>query len=279
MTSSYTPKRDEPLFHLDGDLLVPGVLCRGPWYEGSLHGSAMLAAIARGAERHPTDVSRQVVRLTVDMMRAAPMKPLRVETSTVRSGKSADFIDIGLYADDELWVRASALRIRTADLPVDPTEESPPWPTPPVIEHLVAPPYDGPGAEKPAFHHAVDIHVDEDEETVWFRLVVPIVEGESNSSFVTTAAMADWTYAVPALVRSGAGAPIFDDDQATFTINVDTTINTFRPTSGPWLGIRASSHLGSIGAGAASAHLFDDAGPFGFYSQSILVRGPSGAPR
>ena len=51
---------------------------KGPWYEGTLHGSAMLAAIARGAEQHPTDVPRQVVRLTVDMMRAAPMSPLRI---------------------------------------------------------------------------------------------------------------------------------------------------------------------------------------------------------
>ncbi len=62
MTAGWTPKRDEALFRRDGDLLVPGVLTRGPWYQGTLHGSAMLAAIARAAERHPSEVQRQVVR-------------------------------------------------------------------------------------------------------------------------------------------------------------------------------------------------------------------------
>ena len=102
MTSTYSPKRDEPMFRLDGGLLIPGVLAKGPWYEGTLHGSAMLAAIARGAEQHPTDVPRQVIRLTVDMMRAAPMAPLRVETTTARAGKNIDHVDIAMYADDDL---------------------------------------------------------------------------------------------------------------------------------------------------------------------------------
>src|SRR5690554_754676 len=37
MAASYTPRRDGSLFHLDGDLLVPQVLSKGPWYEGTLH--------------------------------------------------------------------------------------------------------------------------------------------------------------------------------------------------------------------------------------------------
>lgn len=281
MTTSYTPKRDEALFRLDGDLLIPGVLCRGPWYEGSLHGSAMLAALARGAEQHPTDVPRQVVRLTIDMMRAAPMAPLRVETSTVRSGKSIDFVDVALYAEDELWARGTALRVRLADLVVesnDSHEQPTRPPEPPGVEQTGTPPFQGPGADEPAFHHALDIHIDPDEDTVWFRLAVPVVEGETNTGFVTAASIVDWTYVVPMLIRSAGASPSFDDDQAVFAINVDTTLNTVRPMEGARLGMRTTSHVGPLGAGAAGAQLFDDAGLLGFCTQSILVRGPSGAP-
>lgn len=278
MTSIYTPKRDEALFHRDGDLLVPGVLSKGPWYEGTLHGSAMLAAIARAAERHHREVPRQVVRLTVDMMRAAPMAPLRVETSTARAGKSIDIVDIAMYAGEELCVRGSALRMRTTELAVDDPDGPSHHPRPPEPAQQVAPPFARPGADEPAFHHAIDIHVDRDESTVWFRLAVPVVDGEDNTSFVTVATIADWTYAVPHLIRSAPGSDPAEDDRAVFAINADTTINTFRPMSGPWLGLTTTAHTGSLGSGTSNAHLFDDSGPLGFSTQSILVRGPAGAP-
>lgn len=278
MTSTYAPKRDEALFRLEGDFLIPGVLCRGPWYEGSLHGSAMLAAIARGAENHPTDVPRQVVRLTVDMMRAAPMAPLRVETSTVRAGKSIDFIEISLYTDDELWVRGTALRVRVTDLQVDNNEAAERCPVPPSGTDIAAPPFMRPGADEPAFHHAIDIHIDPMDEMVWFRLAVPVVEGETNSGFLAAATLADWTYSVPNMLRSTQESPAVDEERTVFAINADTTLNVFRPMSGPWLGMNTDSHIGVLGAGVANAHLYDEHGVFGFASQSILVRGPSGAP-
>lgn len=275
MTATYTPKRDEALFRLDGELLIPGVLSKGPWYEGTLHGSAMLAAVARAAEQHHSDVPRQVVRLTVDMMRAAPMTPLRVETSTVRSGKGIDFVDIAMYAGGEVYVRGTALRMRLTDLVVDEPGETDECPQAPDPDVRVTPAFDRPGADEPAFHHAIDIHADRATATVWFRLAVPVVEGETTTSSVTVATLADWTYAGPHLLRTAAGS---EDERTVFAINADTTINTFRPMAGEWLGLRTTSHTGSLGAGTSGAQLFDELGPVGFTSQSVLVRGASGAP-
>lgn len=282
MTAAYTPVRDQPLFRREGDLLVPGVLAKGPWYEGTLHGSAMLAAMARGAEQHPTDVERQVVRLTVDMMRAAPMAPLRVESSTVRSGKSIDVVDIALYAGEELYVRGSALRMRTADITVDdemstdPAAE--PSPTPPAEDEVVGPVFSHPSAASPAFHHAIDVRVDPATGTVWFRIAVPVVEGEPNTSTVTVATIADWTYATPRMIREATGHLQADAERTVFAINADTTVNTHRPMDGAWLGLRTTSQIGALGAGASSARIVDRLGLVGFSSQSVLVRGPSGAP-
>lgn len=278
MTGSCPPHRDGALFRRDGDLLVPGPLTRGPWYQGTLHGSAMLAAMARAAERHPSEVERQVVRLTVDMMRAAPMAPLRVETTAARSGKSIDIVDVAMYADDELCVRGTALRVRVADLVVDQPADAPPHPQPPRPDQAVVSPFAGRAADPPAFHHAIDVHVDVDSEVVWFRLAVPVVEGEPDTSGVTVAAIADWTYAVPHLLGGARGLARPTGARAVHAINADTTINTFRPVTGSWIGLRTTAHTGSLGAGSSSAHLYDAAGPLGFSAQSVLVRGASGAP-
>jgi acyl-coenzyme A thioesterase PaaI-like protein len=280
MTPTSTPRREGALFRRDGDLLVPGVLTRGPWYHDTLHGSAMLAAVARAAEQHPSEVDRQVVRLTVDMMRAAPMTALRIESSTVRQGKSIDTVDIAMYADGELCVRGSALRIRTAELVVDELEAAAAGaaaPVPPSPEQELVPPLWHTGAERPAFHHAIDVHVDRQTAVVWFRLAVPVVEGEPTSGFVAVATIADWTYATPHLLRTvGEAAP--PAERTVFAINADTTVNSHRPLHGDWVGLRTTSYVGGLGAGTSSAQLFDAAGPLGFTTQSVLVRGPSGAP-
>lgn len=276
--STYIPLRDEALFQLDGDLLVPGVLSKGPWYEGTLHGSAMLAAIARGAEQHPTDVPRQVVRLTVDMMRAAPMSPLRVVTSTVRAGKSLEVVDIAMYANGDLCVRGTALRARINELVVDDAEPPAHCPPPPPAGVTGEPLFRHPGAERPAFHHGIDVHLDLAESTVWFRLMVPIVEGETNSSFVTVATLADWTYAAPRLIGAATGDDRPPTEQTVFAINADTTVNLHRPMTGEWLGLRTTSHVGALGAGSSGAAMFDELGPVGFSTQSVLVRGPGRAP-
>jgi acyl-CoA thioesterase len=280
VTVTYTPKRDEPLFRLDGDLLVPGTLTKGPWYEGTLHGSAMLAAIARTAERHESSVPRQVVRLTVDMMRAAPMTPLRVTATTARAGKSSDLVDVAMYAGDELCVRASALRFRTEELVIegaDVLDDPTPVPQPPVPDAPEWLPYTQPGAEEPAFHHAIDLHASIDDGTVWFRLAVPVVEGEPNSGFVTTAAISDWTYAAPFLLRMATGAEMPEEPPVS-AINADTTIHVARPLSGEWLGLRTTARAGSIGAATSSAQLFDEQGGLGFTCQSVLLRRPTVLP-
>lgn len=272
------------LFRTDGEVLLPGPYTRGPWYDDALHGSAMLAVMARAAEQHPSDVPRQVVRLTVDMMRAAPMAPLRTEVEVVRSGKSIDVLDIALLAGDEVFVQARALRLRTADIVVA---------TGPVVDSFPVPPAGTvsgspfamrrtPG-EAPAFHDVLDIHVEpagEGAPTAWFRLTVPIVEGEPSSGFAVAATLCDWTYAVPMLaLRLRGEEPDRTDAEGTpQSINVDTTISTFRPMEGGWLGIRSRSGFGDLGAGLSSAELFDVLGPLGYSNQSILVRGASGAP-
>jgi acyl-coenzyme A thioesterase PaaI-like protein len=275
---TYTPKRDCAIFEKDGDLLIPTILAKGPWYANSLHGSSMMGIMARAADQHPSDIPRLVSRLTVDMMRAAPMGPLKTETEIVRSGKNVEFLDIRLLSEGELYVRGSAMRIRQKNVGIeDYFSGIPPYPSLPESNGHAF--FQWPGAEDPGYHHSIDIRMDEHEgkPVLWFRLAVPLTEGEENSSIVQLATACDWTYAVPNIVyrhKNNLGM----EEQKFFAINPDTTINFFRPIAGKWVGIKAQATYGEIGSGCCGAQLFDEKGPVGFSSQTVLIRGNEGAP-
>ena len=109
---------DQPVFHQDGDFLQPTGLAAGPWYPGTQHGSAMLLMAALAAERYPSEIPRQVTRLTVDMMKAAPLSPVELVTEVRKGGRYTEALDISIRAEGEEFVRASALRYRVEDVPV-----------------------------------------------------------------------------------------------------------------------------------------------------------------
>ena len=279
---TYKPKRDCALFDIQkdktGELFVPTVLAQGPWYANSLHGSSMMGLMARAAEQHPSDIPRLVSRLSVDMMRAAPMAPLRTESEIVRSGKNVEFLDLRLYAGDELFIRGSAMRIRKQAVVIEDYFRGI-GTCPKLPQETESGFFRFPGAETPAYHHAIDMCIDEHEgfPVLWFKLAVPFVAGEQNSSIVQLACACDWTYAVPNIVYRRKNN-IEMEQQTFFAINPDTTINFFRPFSGEWVGIKAQATYGDIGSGCVGAQLFDEQGPVGFSSQTVLIRGNDAAP-
>jgi hypothetical protein len=115
----------------------------------------------------------------------------------------------------------------------------------------------------------------EGKPILWFRLAVPLVQGEKNSDMVELATACDWTYAVPNIVhRRKTGIEM--DQQTFFAINPDTTINFFKPKQGEWLGLKANVSYGDVGS--VSAQIFDEHGPIGFSSQTVLIRGNESAP-
>ena len=105
MASIQIPE-DLPVFQQDGDMLVPTRLAVGPWYEGTQHGSSMLLLAALAAEKAPSDTPRQLTRLTVDMMKAAPMAPIQLVTQVRKGGRYMDVLDISIRANGDEFVPA-----------------------------------------------------------------------------------------------------------------------------------------------------------------------------
>lgn len=271
------------VFAPEGDKLVPTGLARGPWYPGSQHGSAMLGLLARAVEQHPSPHPVQTTRLTVDLMRAAPMSPVETPTLALRSGKRTDVIEARLVADDgEVYARATAMRFRVRE--IDTSDEPPSYGSPrgfalPAEDALPPWPPDE-HSDIEAFHHTLDMRPPRGNEglAMWFKLLCPLVAGETTTPLVRTAIFADWTYSLPHMSRIIADPSQRDRDPSFSSINPDTSLNLLRPMQGEWLCLDGQMHYGELGAGVAMAHLYDERGPIGHSSQSILVRGAEKRP-
>lgn len=269
--SSLPLSPDHPIFQQDGDLLIPSGLTAGPWYPGTQHGSAMLLMAALAAEQYPSEIPRQVTRLTVDMMKAAPVAPVQLHTEVRKGGRNMEVLDISIRADGEECVRASALRYRVADVPVAARMkfqgEVPRLPEPlpdDLFSHA---------AKREGFHHAIDVRMDVEARPaiMWFRLRQPVLPTLFATPLLRVALAADWTYSIPSIAdRVVTGQ--WTMNLPYFGINPDTTVNLHRPPEGEWIGIQTHATYDDLGTGTVMGQIFDLQGPVGFCTQSILLR-------
>ena len=60
-------------------------------------------------------------------------------------------------------------------------------------------------------------------------------------------------------------------DRYLFT-NADLSMNLFRVPQGEWIGLRSASEVHGGGAGLVVSHLFDEQGPIGIATQTLVLR-------
>lgn len=262
---------DQPIFRQKGDILQPSGLTTGPWYPGTQHGSAMMLMAALAADRFPSEIPRQVTRLTVDMMRAAPLTPLQLTTTVRKGGRNTESLDISIHADGEEYVRASALRFRVDEVPVLPRmkfDGQTPVLPPPLPFNLFSH-----AAQREGFHHAIELRVDVETQpaVMWFRLKHPVLPELFATPLLRVALAADWTYSIPNIAHRVINGE-WAINQAFYGINPDTTINLHRPPEGEWIAIQTHATYDDLGAGTVMGQIFDLQGPVGFSTQSILLR-------
>lgn len=265
--------RSTSVFRREGDDWVPNGLAAGPWYPGTQHGSAMLGILAHALDSHESASPMQVARMTVDMMRAAPMQPVQTRVRTTRAGRSVEFLEVTLESEGEIYARANAMRFVVNPVPVPEEYRG-------EARDLRLPEPSGfgpPGMDEEedyeAFHQALEIRPVPGFElpVLWLRLRVPLVEGETPSPFVRTAVAADFTYSLPNMRRATMD-PDSIGNQPFASINPDTALNLHRPMTGEWVALYCHVHYAEHGAGSALAQLYDEQGVIGHASQSLLVR-------
>ncbi len=271
----------DAIFHTDGEALVPTGLARGPWYPDTQHGSPMLGLLARSVERVPSERPVQVTRLTSDLLRAAPLAAVTTRARVLRRGSSVEWIEAELLAGDELCARATALRFRVAEVGVPHDVEWSGGSPPPLPESAGRFGWEAArdADDLPALHHALELRPVPGFEapTAWMRLKVPLVAGEADSPLVRTAVVSDFTYTVP-FIRAMSRDREALARRPFVAINPDTTLNLHRMPEGEWICLDARATYDAVGAGTATARLFDARGAIGQSSQSLLVRGLEARP-
>jgi hypothetical protein len=250
------------LFVPDGDLLVPTGHARGPWDPDAQHGGPPAALLARAIEAVEPPVAMSVARMTVELLRPVPLTPLRAAARTARPGRRVQLLEAALHAGDVEVARASALRIRTEDMPAPPgqVDRPPPWPGPEEGEQQ-APPmevdsFPTTGVELRFVRGAF---AQPGPATVWIRLAVPVVSGEEPTPLMRVAAAADF--------GNGVSAVLGWDD---LFINPDLTVYLHRPLVGEWVCLDAQTRIGA-GSGLAWSGLYDRSGSIGLAAQALYV--------
>src|SRR5829696_6303370 len=118
----------EAFYERDGDAFVPSELTRGPWDPGAQHAGPPSALLGRAVERDGWLVGR----ITIEVLRPVPLRPLTVAHELVRPGRNVELVAAVLSAagsDPRPIARAIAWRLKIDD-GVDPLADEPPPPGP-----------------------------------------------------------------------------------------------------------------------------------------------------
>ena len=271
---------EEAFFVQRGDAYDPTELTRGPWDPDSQHAGPPAALIGREIERLEDRGSRQVGRITFDILRPVPIAPLRVEARVVRPGRSVELVEASLSDSDGEVIRATAWRLRSAEieLPAGLTSRDGPGligTSPSTLRPGFAPP----GAEEarpgsfPPTGHDVGYHTAMEYRfvqgdfgvlgpaLVWMRMRQPLIAGEEPSPLQRVLVAAD----------SGNGVSATLDWGRYLFINVDLTVHLHRPPAGEWVCLDSVTIPEPGGIGLADTALYDGRGPIGRAAQTLLI--------
>ena len=254
----------EAVFVRDGERLLPQPVSRARWYDEVLHGGPVAALFARAVEQVPAVQPMLVTRLTVDLMRPVPTKPIELSTRVLREGRRIQVIEGSMEAEGVEVARASALRMRLGDvagLPDHPRRATQAGP-----DDLASATWRG-DDDGTWFHsHAVEMRFVEGHfyeagpATAWMRMVLPLVEGEEASPLQRTVALADFGNGLSRVLAGGW-----------WFINADLTVYLERYPGSEWILLRSRTDIDTAGVGLAQSELFDREGSIGHALQSLFV--------
>lgn len=246
-------------FHRDGAFYLPTPHTRGPWDPNSLHGRVIAGLLMYEVERLHLDPAFQVSRLTVDMFRVAPMRPVTVVTSVVRDGNRIRVADASLRLEDGMEIaRASIVMLRRAPAPEGTVWSPTPWDVPHPDTLPVPPPPPaqfGPAAwETRSITGRMAFGNQESpvQKRAWIRDHMNFVDDERPSPLVRAALVSD--FANP-FANSG--------DRGLNYVNADASLYLHRDPTGEWIGMEVNGHHAAEGIAIGECVMYDMDGAFG----------------
>jgi hypothetical protein len=201
--------------------------------------------------------------VAIEILAPVPVASLRIEASSLRSGRKVNLCDAALFVDGspEPVMRMRAWKLRELAEPIS---------VPPTA--VEAAPGEGRGIEIPpgwlrGYLDAVEWRwVDGSFEapgpaTVWTRLLVDLVAGETPTPTERVLAVAD----------SASGISAVANPIELLFLNTDLTVHFARPPVGESIWMRAQTRLDGRGFGLATSVLGDVDGGLAVGAQALFV--------
>jgi acyl-Coa thioesterase superfamily protein/acyl-CoA thioesterase superfamily protein len=236
------------------------------WDTTIQHGSPPLALMTKAIEELAADQPNlRVGRLTLDILGAIPVAPVKVRSWVERPGARISMMVAEMLATrpdgtDRAVARVSAWLMATSDTFDAVTDRHPP-----LIEgHAVPNPHswmDAPGYLETVSWRKQTTAPGE-PAVVWLSPLVHLVDDEPLTDLQRLAMVVD--------CANGVGAAL-DPRQFVF-MNTDTSVHLHRAPSGNDFALRARGSIGPDGIGVTTADIFDRQGYIGTSAQTLLVQ-------
>lgn len=270
---------NQAFFDFDGDWYVGREAAMGPWMPEACHAGPPTAAFAREFERH---CAKQILRMTINLLRPVPMIGFRIAVEIEKEGRSSAYLRAQMFdRENNLCAVATSLHQLVSDLGDIPTVTVLPPSKLALDDYAIngnQSPYSVLGRKlfpsTKGFAAAVDIVCSDlsdryndgsSEETtqrsIWMRTPRLIVE-EPLSPFQSMCPLSD--------CGNGFTAHATVDEYR--YMNTDLTISMHRKPASTWLASTARSHWGPKGYGASYATLFDEHSSVGSAMQTLLIQ-------
>ncbi|HIW96583.1 MAG TPA: thioesterase family protein [Candidatus Corynebacterium gallistercoris] len=250
-----------------------------PWGPGFQHGSPPAALIATvledGARDHGVDLQAgRFSRMTVEILGAVPLSPLRTTARVLRPGKRITYFEA--VVEDESgreFVRGTGWWIKTSDSAgIERT-----------VAEDVAGPAEAPEAEdfterwSSGYIDSIEItrqprqnvQVSEDNaddnaaqpNIYWSKSDLPVVAGRQDTPWMRLMKTVD--------IANGLNS-VLDINEWSY-MNVDTTVYLHHELRGEWVGLIAEANCGHDGIGTTVARIFDEHGAIGTCNQGFIL--------
>lgn len=254
-----------PFYESAGDGYVATELTRGPWDPGAQHAGPLAALLGRELEQLPEAEEFELARITFEILRSVPIGPVDVSARILRPGRRVQLVEAELSVGGEPLVRATAWRIRRAEL--DLPAEALPAPEPPTGPEQGTDGEFFPTAQEHGYHTAMEVRflsggfLELGPAQAWLRMRGTLVDAEPPTSLQRLLVAAD--------VGNGIGATL--DFHRFVFINVELTVHVERPLRGEWAYLDAETRPQPSGVGLSDAILGDRDGRLGRAQQALLI--------
>ena len=237
---------------------------RSNWDPAIQHGSPPLALLTKAIEELSADSGLRIGRLTLDILGAIPVAPVRVRAWVDRPGARISMMVSEMEAarPDGSW-RAVARVTAWLLAPSDTSD---------VVTDRFAPLVEGDATDvahswegAPGYLESISWRRQRTAEgepaVAWMSPLTPVVDDEDTTALQRLALVVD--------SANGIGAAL--DPRKFIFMNTDTSVHLHRLPDGSDFAVRARGSIGPDGIGVTTAEIFDRNGFVGTSAQTLLV--------